>query len=109
MDTDPARLPPRAPISPLYRFFGGSPSAVILRLALLSVIVGLILSVLGLDPWNILDSLERLLRWMLDLVDWVFRWISGSLETIWGWFVLGAVIVVPIWLIARILKVLPRR
>ena len=35
------------------RFFGGPPLWVLARLVLLSVLVGVVLSVFGLDPWNI--------------------------------------------------------
>ena len=42
------------------RFFGGPPLSVIFRLILLSILIGVILEVLGLDPWNIIDSLRRL-------------------------------------------------
>ena len=42
------------------RFFGGPPLSVIFRLALLSILVGVILEALGFDPWNIIDSLRRL-------------------------------------------------
>ena len=37
------------------RFFGGPPLAVIGRLVLLSILVGVILAALGLDPWNIIE------------------------------------------------------
>ncbi len=40
------------------RFFGGPPLSVIFRLVLLSILIGVILEVLGLDPWNIIDSLR---------------------------------------------------
>ena len=39
------------------RFFGGPPLSVIFRLVLLSILIGVILEVMGLDPWNILDGL----------------------------------------------------
>jgi hypothetical protein len=42
------------------RFFGGPPLSVIFRLILLSILIGVILQVLGLDPWNIFESLGRL-------------------------------------------------
>jgi uncharacterized protein DUF6460 len=79
------------------RFLGGSPLAVLGRLILLSILVGVLLSVFGLDPWNIVYSVRRLAQaiWEMgfDAIDWV-----------WRYFLLGAVIVVPIWLIARLVK-----
>ena len=79
------------------RFFGGSPVSVVVRLVLLSILVGVILSVIGLDPFDIWRSLERLVRsvWNMgwDAINWLLRY-----------FLLGAVIVVPIWLLVRISK-----
>jgi hypothetical protein len=92
-------LPTERPMAPkpLNRFFGGPPLSVIFRLVLLSILVGVILKVLGLDPFNILRSIEDLIRaiWNMgfDAVVWV-----------WRYFLLGAVIVVPIWLIVRLLR-----
>ncbi len=37
----------------LERFFGGSPFWVAVRLILLSIVIGVLLHVLGFDPWNI--------------------------------------------------------
>ena len=79
------------------RFFGGPPLSVLIRLILLSVLVGVILSAIGLDPFDIWRSVDRLLRsiWNMgwDALDWVLRY-----------FLLGAVIVIPIWLVVRLAK-----
>jgi hypothetical protein len=79
------------------RFFGGSPLSVLVRLILLSILVGVILSAIGLDPFDIWRSIERLVRsiWNMgwDAVDWA-----------WRYFLLGAVIVVPIWILVRLAK-----
>ena len=76
------------------RFLGGSPIAVLFRLILLSILVGVVLATIGFDPWNIVDSIRRLFRWVWDLG---FDAING----LWRYFLLGAVIVVPIWLLTR--------
>ena len=79
------------------RFFGGPPVAVIGRLILISILVGVILAAIGLDPWNIIDSVTRLLLHIWDMgFDAVVR--------LWRYFLLGAVIVVPIWLLVRLAK-----
>ena len=78
----------------LYRFLGGSPIAVALRLVLLSVLVGVVLAAIGFDPWNIVYSIRRLFQWIYDLG---FDAING----LWRYFLLGAVIVIPIWLLSR--------
>ncbi len=79
------------------RVFGGSPLAVLVRLILLSVLVGVILSALGLDPFNIWRSIEQLVRGIWEMGFDAVRWL-------WGYFLLGAVIVIPIWLIVRVVN-----
>ena len=46
----------------VHRFVGGPPLAVIGRLVLLSILVGVILAAIGLDPWNIIESVQRLIE-----------------------------------------------
>jgi hypothetical protein len=79
------------------RFLGGSPLTVLLKLVLLSILIGVVLSALGLDPWNIIQSIERLIRTI---------WNMGFDAVVWLWryFLLGAVIVIPVWLILRIVR-----
>jgi hypothetical protein len=81
----------------IYRFFGGPPIAVIGRLVLLSILVGVILAAIGLDPWNIIESVERLIEHIWNMGFDAVRWL-------WRYFLLGAVIVVPIWFLARLAK-----
>ncbi len=79
------------------RWMGGSPLAVIGRLILICVLVGVVLSALGLYPWNIWFSLQRLFESIWNMGFDAVRWL-------WGYFLLGAVIVIPIWLIMRIVN-----
>ncbi len=79
------------------RFFGGPPLSVAVRLILLSVLVGVILSAIGLDPRDIWRSLERLVRSVWDM-----GW--DAVVWLWRYFLLGAVIVVPIWILVRLAK-----
>jgi hypothetical protein len=79
------------------RFLGGSPIAVLGKLVLLSVLIGVVLSALGLDPWNIVQSLERLIRHIWNMGFDAVRWL-------WRYFLLGAVLVIPIWLIMRLMR-----
>lgn len=79
------------------RFLGGSPLAVLGKLVLLSVLIGVVLSALGLDPWNIVQSVRRLFVNIWDMGFDAVRWL-------WQYFLLGAVIVIPIWLILRLLR-----
>ncbi|HEV8463944.1 MAG TPA: DUF6460 domain-containing protein [Pseudolabrys sp.] len=77
------------------RWTGGSPLAVLGRLVLLSVLVGVILSALGLDPFDIIRSVERLVRSIWNMGFDAVRWL-------WRYFLLGAVIVIPIWILMRL-------
>jgi hypothetical protein len=85
------------PNNSLSQFFGGSPLSVLVRLVLLSVVVGVILSALGLDPWNIVHSVERLVRAVWDMGFDAVAWL-------WRYFLLGAVLVIPIWFVVRLAK-----
>ncbi|MEH2511770.1 hypothetical protein V1291_003124 [Nitrobacteraceae bacterium AZCC 1564] len=93
MPDDVKELPARD--DNLSRFLGGSPLSVLLRLILLSILVGVVLAAIGFDPWNIVESIRRLLEWV-----WNFGF--DAVNSLWRYFLLGAVIVVPIWLISRV-------
>ena len=90
-------MEPHVKTDPVTRFFGGSPLAVIFKLILLSILVGVVVSVLGLDPFNILYSLESLVRWIWELG-------FGAFNSLWRYLLLGAAIVIPIWLIMRLIN-----
>jgi Family of unknown function (DUF6460) len=79
----------------LYRFLGGTPLTVAFRLVLLSILVGVVLAAIGFDPWNIVNSIRLLFQRIWDLG---FDAING----LWRYFLLGAVIVIPIWLLSRL-------
>ena len=81
----------------LYRFLGGPPLAVFGKLILLSILIGVVLSALGLDPLNIFSSLQRLIRDVWNMGFDAVRWL-------WQYFLLGGVIVIPIWLILRLVR-----
>ena len=75
---------------------------VILRLLVISLIVGVVLSALGINAANLFQSLNVLARRMYDLgfgaIDWVLQYI-----------LVGAMVVIPVWLVARILGGVGRR
>ena len=79
------------------RVFGGSPMAVLGRLILVSILVGVVLAALGLDPYDIVHSVERLIRSIWNMGFDAFRWL-------WRYFLLGAVIVIPIWILMRVVN-----
>lgn len=88
---------PRRSGGALTRFFGGSPGVVLVKLVLLSIVIGVILAVLGLDVFAILRGLQDL---FYDLFD--NFWDAG--RTVLRWFLLGAVIVFPVWLVIRLMQ-----
>ena len=79
------------------KVFGGSPLAVLGHLILVSILVGVVLAALGLDPFDIVRSVERLINSIWNMGFDAFRWL-------WGYFLLGAVIVIPIWILMRLLN-----
>lgn len=80
----------------LNRWLGGSPGAVIVKLVFLSILVGAFLSLLGLSP-------PDLFRGVRALIDHVLNMGFGAVREILRYFIYGAVIVVPIWLLTRLL------
>lgn len=74
--------------------FGGNPLAVIIRLVVISIVVGIVLSALNIRPDEILYHIRRLIQRIYDLG-------FGAIETVFGYFLIGAVVVIPIWLIVR--------
>jgi hypothetical protein len=97
----PAEKPKATESDLVTRFFGGPPLSVIFRLVLLSILVGVILEALGFDPLNILDSVQRLIWRIWDLG-------FDAVRFLWRYLLLGAVVVLPIWLITRLAQA-PRR
>ena len=95
MPNDVRDYPAHSSQDGLSRFLGGSPLAVVFRLILLSILVGVVLSAIGFDPLNILYSIRLLFQRLYDLGFDAINWL-------WRYFLLGAVIVIPIWLLSRL-------
>ncbi len=82
--------------SGLTRFLGGSPAQVILRLVFLSFVVGIILSALDLDPVD-------LVHMAMNFVERIWNMGFQAIGRIGSYFVIGAIVVVPIWLLSRVM------
>ena len=78
------------------QIFGGNPLGVLVRLVVLSVVVGIVLSALGISPRDLVYKLNILIRRIYDLG-------FGAFEGVLQYFLLGAVVVFPIWFVARLL------
>lgn len=81
----------------LNRFLGDSPGRVILRLVVLSLVVGVILSTLNFSPLS-------LVYWVQDFFIRIWNMGFDALGRVGSYFVLGAIVVVPLWLISRLLN-----
>lgn len=80
------------------RFFGGNPALVLARLAIISLIVGVVLAALGFSPYDLVQTVR-------DLVQRLYDMGFAAVEKGFRYFLLGAVIVFPIWFLMRVFKV----
>ena len=78
------------------KIFGGAVVPTLLKLAAVSVIVGLVFAAFGIDPMNLWRDFGATIRdaWVLalDAVNWS-----------WQYAALGAIVVLPLWIIYRII------
>jgi hypothetical protein len=95
----PSPSPARAPHdeSALNRFLGGSPGGVFLRLLFVSLIVGAFLMWLDIRPLDIF-------RGITDLIDRIWGLGFDAIREIADYIVAGAAIVVPVWLVLRLMN-----
>jgi uncharacterized membrane protein (DUF4010 family) len=84
-------------MSALNRFLGDTPLRVALKLIVISFIVGVVMASLGLTPWGLVTATRDFFAGLWNLG-------FESLYRFWTYFLLGAVIVVPIFIILRILN-----
>ena len=78
-----------------HQLFGGNPLAVVFRLVVLSVVVGIVLSALNVEPAEIFQYIRLFAHRIYSLG-------LGAISGIFGYFALGAAVVVPVWLISRL-------
>lgn len=77
------------------KIFGGAIVPTLFKLALLSFVVGLVFAILGIDPLDLWKefgaTIERAWTLVFDAL-------------LWGWryAVLGAIVVLPLWIIYRL-------
>ncbi|HUD53348.1 DUF6460 domain-containing protein [Parvibaculum sp.] len=79
----------------MQRIFGGPILPTLIKLAAASIVVGLLLAFFGIRPidlwYDFIDTVVRIWHMGFDAIDWSVKY-----------FLLGAVVVVPIWLIVRL-------
>ncbi len=81
----------------LNRFLGGSPGSVAVRLVFLSLLVGAFLAFLDVTPFALAG---RLFGWLRSILDLSFE----TVREVGRWILYGAVIVVPVWFVSRVLS-----
>jgi hypothetical protein len=95
----PSRQEPRwrREETPLTRFLGGSPGSVFLRLVFVSLIVGAFLMWLDIRPIDIFRGLTQFINriWALGF---------DAVREVVDYVLVGAAIVVPVWLALRLLN-----
>lgn len=81
----------------VHKFLGDTPGRVIVKLLVVSIIVGFVMAVFGWTPYGILYTVRD---FILDL------WHSGfaALGRIGDYLLLGAAVVIPLFIILRILN-----
>lgn len=82
----------------LRTFLGGHPLGVFVRLVVISVLTGIVLSLFGITPHNFFQTLDEFARSIYDLGFGAVTWILD-------YTLLGAMVVLPVWLIVRLLRI----
>lgn len=90
------------PRSVIERVLGGSLIGVIVRLAILSFLVGLIMRILGLEPADVVG-------WFEGMVTAISTMSFNTLGEFGSIILLGGAIVLPIWLLLRAWRLLSGR
>ena len=84
-------------MSGLTRFLGDSPLRVLLKLIVVSFLVGVIMSTFG---WSAFDVLYAIRDFFRD----IWRMGFHAIDRFLGYFLLGAAIVIPAFLVLRLLS-----
>ena len=78
------------------RFLGDTPMRTIAKLAIVSLIVGIIMSALNFTPYEVWVAFRDFVQWLYDLGFEAF-------ERIGIYFLYGAIVVVPVFIVLRLL------
>ena len=78
------------------RVLGGSLLSVLVKLVFLSLIVGAVMAFLGLTPRGLFTAIANFGRSIINMG-------SDAVLEVGQWVLAGALVVVPIWLILRLL------
>lgn len=92
--TEDSRPDPR---SGLERFLGDRPMALFVRLLLISLFVGFLMTMFGFDAADLVRGATEAIRDVLRDGGGIFRQLGGYVMT-------GAAIVIPVWIVLRLLR-----
>ena len=83
--------------SNMQRYFGGSPGSVLVKLIFLSLLVGAFMAYLDVTPLTLVTRIGRAIQSVLG---------NGfeAVRRLGIWVAYGAMVVVPLWLISRLLN-----
>ena len=84
-------------MSALDRFLGDSPLRVLIKLVVISFLAGVLMSALGWSPFDVVLAIRD---FFVDLWNMGF----AALERFLGYFLLGAAVVVPVFIVIRLLS-----
>lgn len=90
--------PNRPAPSELEKFLGGKPSSVAIRLLFLSLIVGFFLVWLDIRPMDVLLAIR-------DIVHRFWAMGFDAIRDVAAYVAAGAAIVIPVWLVMRLLNI----
>jgi hypothetical protein len=83
------------------KIFGGAIVPTLVRLAVLSFVVGLVFAVFGINPVDLWKefgaTIERAWTLVFDALNWG-----------WKYAILGAIVVLPLWIIYRVFLFISR-
>ena len=79
----------------IQQVLGGSPGSVLLKLVLLSLLVGVVLAAFGMTPWGFF-------HWLRYVVEELIGTGMDAVRNVAGYVISGALIVVPIWALMRL-------
>ena len=84
-------------MSAVARFLGDSPLRVVLKLIVVSFLVGIVMSAFGWSPLDIVDGIRK---FFLEIWNMGF----AAIDRFFGYFLLGAAVVIPAFIVLRILN-----
>ncbi len=84
-------------MSAVNRFLGDSPLRVAIKLIVVSFLVGIVMATFGWTPWDVYYGVEDF---------FVGIWETGfdALYRFWGYLLLGAAVVIPIFIVLRLVS-----